>query len=136
MREFVSLTEGLLPFPRSVGLGPYPLVADHTIPCEETAQLEADAFVRRQRVGLAAEVKAVLDSLVYFEQQEKENKQAQLAKSVVNNVTKNILEKMTQRDVLAWAVSELSMSSSPFPPISIFLRLCRTSQKQGDLTDR
>jgi F-type H+-transporting ATPase subunit b len=74
--------------------------------------------VRRQRVRLAAEVKAVLDSLVHFEQQEKENKQAQLVKSVEDNVTKNIFEEMTQRDVLAWAVSELSMSSSPFRPIS------------------
>jgi F-type H+-transporting ATPase subunit b len=36
----------------------------------------ADAFVRRQRVGLAAEVKAVLDSWVRFEQQVKENEQA------------------------------------------------------------
>ena len=95
-----------------------------------------DASVRCQRFRLAAEVKAVLDSLVRFEQQEKENKQAELVKSVVDNVAKNIFEEMTQRDVLAWAVSELSMSSSPFPPISIFLRLCRTSQKQGDLTDR
>jgi F-type H+-transporting ATPase subunit b len=74
--------------------------------------------VRRQRVGLAAEVKAVFDSLVRFEQQEKENKQAQLVKSIVDNVTKNIFDGMTQRDVLAWAVSELSINSSPFPPIS------------------
>jgi F-type H+-transporting ATPase subunit b len=57
--------------------------------------------VWRQRVGLAAEVKAVLDSLVHFEQQEKENKQAELVKSIVDNVTKNIFEEMTQRDVLA-----------------------------------
>ena len=73
--------------------------------------------MRRQRVGLAAEVKAVLDSWIRCEQQEKENKQAQLVKSVVDNVTKNIFEEMTQRDVLVWAVSELSMSSSPFPAI-------------------
>jgi Mitochondrial ATP synthase B chain precursor (ATP-synt_B) len=50
--------------------------------------------VRRQRVGLAAEVKAVLDSLARFEQQEKENKPAQLVKSIVDNVTKNIFEEM------------------------------------------
>jgi F-type H+-transporting ATPase subunit b len=74
--------------------------------------------VRRQHVGLAAEAKAALNSLVRFEQQEKENKQAQLVKSAVNNVAKNIFEEITRRDVLAWAVSELSISSSPFTPIS------------------
>ena len=74
---------------------------------QETAQLEADAFVQRQRVALATEVKAVLDSWVRFEQQEKENEQARLVKSIVDNVMKNISEEKTQKDVLAWAVSEV-----------------------------
>jgi hypothetical protein len=64
-------------------------------------------FVRRQQVALAAEVKTVLDSWVRFEQQEKENEQARLVKAIVHNVLKNISEEKTQKDVLAWAVSEV-----------------------------
>jgi hypothetical protein len=81
---------------------------------QETAQLEADAFVRRQQVALAAEVKAVLDSWVRFEQQEKENEQARLVKTIVDNVLKNISEEKTQKDVLAWAVTEVEREY-PFP---------------------
>ncbi|KAF8470292.1 ATP synthase [Russula ochroleuca] len=89
MKDVVSLTEGLFAISK------------------ETAQLEADAFVRRQHVALAAEVKTVLDSWVRFEQQEKENEQARLVKTIVDNVLKNISEEKTQKDVLAWAVSEV-----------------------------
>jgi Mitochondrial ATP synthase B chain precursor (ATP-synt_B) len=63
--------------------------------------------VQRQRVALASEVKTVLDSWVRFEQQEKENEQARLVKTVVDSVLKNISEEKTQKDVLAWAVSEV-----------------------------
>jgi F-type H+-transporting ATPase subunit b len=74
---------------------------------QETAQLEADAFVRRQQVALASEIKAVLDSWARFEQQEKENEQARLVKTIVDNVLKSVSEEKTQKDVLAWAVSEV-----------------------------
>ncbi|KAI0258650.1 hypothetical protein BC834DRAFT_910625 [Gloeopeniophorella convolvens] len=89
MKDVVALTQGLFALSK------------------ETAQLESDAFVQRQRVALAAEVKTVLDSWVRFEQQEKENEQAQLVKTVVDNVLKNISEEKTQKDVLAWAVTEV-----------------------------
>ncbi|KAF8270705.1 hypothetical protein EI94DRAFT_1722389 [Lactarius quietus] len=89
MKDVVSLTEGLFTLSK------------------ETAQLESDAFVQRQRVALAAELKTVLDSWVRFEQQEKENEQTRLVKSVVDNVLKNISEEKTQKEVLAWAVSEV-----------------------------
>ncbi|KAI9510556.1 ATP synthase [Russula earlei] len=89
MKDVVSLTQGLFDISK------------------ETARLEADAFVQRQRVALAAEVKAVLDSWVRFEQQEKENEQARLAKAIVDNVLKTISEEKSQKEVLAWAVSEV-----------------------------
>ena len=63
--------------------------------------------MRRQHVALAAEVKAVLDSWVRFEQQEKENEQARLVKSIVDSVLKSVSEEKTQKDVLLWAVSEV-----------------------------
>jgi F-type H+-transporting ATPase subunit b len=81
---------------------------------QETAQLEAGAFGRRQQVALAAEVKAVLDSWVRFEQQEKENEQARLVKTIVDNVLKSVSEDKTQKDVLAWAVSEVDREYTLF----------------------
>jgi F-type H+-transporting ATPase subunit b len=76
--------------------------------------------VRRQQVALAAEVKAVLDSWVRFEQQEKENEQARLVKTIVDNVLKNISEEKTQRDVLVWAVSEVDREC-PFPHVFVLV---------------
>jgi F-type H+-transporting ATPase subunit b len=75
--------------------------------------------VRRQQVALAAEVKTVLDSWVRFEQQEKENEQARLVKTIVDNVLRNISEEKTQKDVLAWAVSEVEREYRF--PFSVFL---------------
>lgn len=56
--------------------------------------------MRRQQVALVAEVKAVLDSWVQFEQQEKENEQAQLVKTI-DNVLKSVSDEKFQKDVLA-----------------------------------
>ena len=110
MKDVVELTKGL--FEISKVRTPPSLLLTHrsciTAPLlQETAQLEADAFVRRQQVALAAEIKAVLDSWVRFEHQEKENEQARLVKTIVDNVLKSVSEEKTQKDVLAWAVSEV-----------------------------
>jgi hypothetical protein len=90
--------------------------------------------VRRQQVALAAEVKAVLDSWVRFEHQEKENEQARLVKTIVDNVLKNVSEEKTQKDVLAWAVSEVDRE---YPLVNLhhrfFWLLLTTSG--GDVTD-
>jgi F-type H+-transporting ATPase subunit b len=115
MKDVVSLTEGLFAVSKVRAppsllpscLVNLSLIYDVLFSLQETAQLEADAFVRRQQVALAAEVKAVLDSWVRFEQQEKENEQARLVKSIVDNVLKNVSEEKTQKDVLVWAVSEV-----------------------------
>ncbi|KAI0091432.1 ATP synthase [Irpex rosettiformis] len=89
MKDVVSLTEGLFSLSK------------------ETAQLESEIFVQRQKVALAAEVKAVLDSWVRYEQQAKENEQADLAKAVIANVLKSIQDEKAQRDILAGAVAEV-----------------------------
>ncbi|KAI0339714.1 ATP synthase [Trametopsis cervina] len=89
MKDVVSITEGLFALSK------------------ETAQLEGDIFVQRQKVALAAEVKSVLDSWVRYEQQEKENEQSELAKSVIANVLKSIQDEKSQRDILAGAVAEI-----------------------------
>lgn len=56
---------------------------------------------------MASEVKAVLDSWVRFEQQAKENEQADLAKTVIDNVLKNIKDEKTQKDILTGALAEI-----------------------------
>ena len=50
-----------------------------------------------------------------YEQQEKEQEQAQLVKSVVDNVLKNLSDEKTQKDMLIWAVSEVERKCSCSP---------------------
>jgi len=89
MKDVVSITEGLFALSK------------------ETAKLEAESFVLKQRVTLASELKSVLDSWVRYEQQAKENEQAALAKSVIESVLKTIQDEKTQKDILASAVAEV-----------------------------
>jgi F-type H+-transporting ATPase subunit b len=89
MKDVVSVTEGLFALSK------------------ETAQLESDAFVQRQKVALATEVKAVLDSWVRFEQQQKEEEQANLTKTVIANVLNSIKDEKTQKDILLGAIAEV-----------------------------
>ena len=74
---------------------------------QETTKLEAESFVLKQKVALASELKSVLDSWVRYEQQAKENEQAALAKSVIENVLKTIQDEKTQKDILTSAVAEV-----------------------------
>ena len=95
--------------------------------------------MRRQRVALAAEVKAVLDSWARHEQQEKENEQTRLVKTIVGNVLKSVSEEKTQKDVLVWAISEVErecffLCSLYYLPSSVVDgRCCRARQEQSDL---
>jgi F-type H+-transporting ATPase subunit b len=52
-------------------------------------------------------VKAVLDSWVRFEQQQKESEQADLAKNVIANVLKSVQDEKTQKEILAGAIAEV-----------------------------
>ena len=63
--------------------------------------------MQRQKVQLASEVKSVLDSWVRFEQQAKESEQAELVKTVIDNVLKSIRDEKTQKDILVGAVAEV-----------------------------
>ncbi|QRW16758.1 F-type H+-transporting ATPase subunit b [Rhizoctonia solani] len=73
---------------------------------KETAKLEHEAFTR-QKVAVATEVKAVLDSWVRYEQQEKESEQADLAKAVIERVTKSLTDAKNQQDILNSAIAEV-----------------------------
>ncbi|KAF7309517.1 hypothetical protein MIND_00322500 [Mycena indigotica] len=76
---------------------------------KETAVLESEAFVQKQKTALAAEVKSVLDSWVRYEQQVKENEQAELAKSVIDKVSAAIKDEKTQKEILLGAVAEIEL---------------------------
>jgi F-type H+-transporting ATPase subunit b len=89
MKDVVSLTQGLFALSK------------------ETAQLEADAFVQKQKVALASEVKAVLDSWVRYEQQQKESEQLELTKSVIAKVMADLQDEKVQKDILTSAVAEV-----------------------------
>ncbi|KAL1677071.1 hypothetical protein EV122DRAFT_266346 [Schizophyllum commune] len=89
MKDVVSLTEGLFALSK------------------ETANLEAETFVQKQKVALAADVKAVLDSWVRFEQQQKESEQADLTKTVIERVLATLQDEKTQKDILTSAIAEV-----------------------------
>lgn len=69
--------------------------------------MEADAFVQKQKVALASEVKAVLDSWVRYEQQQKESEQLELTKSVIAKVMANLQDEKVQKEVLTSAIAEV-----------------------------
>jgi F-type H+-transporting ATPase subunit b len=74
---------------------------------KETAQAEQQAFELRQRTALAADVKAVLDSWVRYEAQEREAEQKALTKSVVEKVAASLRDEKTQKQILDDAVSQI-----------------------------
>ena len=109
MKDVVSVTEGLFEISK-VCLRSFILLQSylkHSRFLKETAQLESDIFVQRQKVALASEVKAVLDSWVRFEQSQKESEQAELAKTIIDKVLKSLSDEKTQREILANAVAEV-----------------------------
>jgi len=105
---------------------------------QETAKLESETFVQKQKVELASELKGVLDSWVRFEQQQKESEQADLTKAVVNKVLENLKESKAQQEILASAITEVERKSHSLN-VSIFLKyytltfMYRTRQEQGHL---
>lgn len=84
---------------------------------QETAKLEAENFVQQQKVAVASEVKAVLDSWVRYEQQLKESEQADLTKTVIEKVLASLKDERTQREILMSAVTEVErmLSTLSFP---------------------
>lgn len=73
----------------------------------ETAKLEAESFELKQKLAVANEAKATLDSWVRFEQQQRQLEQEQLLKSVLDKVNKEVENPKFQDKVLAEAVSEV-----------------------------
>jgi F-type H+-transporting ATPase subunit b len=74
---------------------------------KETAELEAQAFELKQKVDLAAEAKAVLDSWVRYEASVRQLEQEQLATAVISKVEKELSSTSFQKKVLDEAVADV-----------------------------
>ena len=107
MKDVVSLTEGLFALSK-VSCQPVAVCGIWSeYARQETAKLENDAFVQRQKVALASELKSVLDSWVRYEQQQKESEQTELAKTVISKVLAGLKDEKTQKDILTNAIGEV-----------------------------
>jgi F-type H+-transporting ATPase subunit b len=79
---------------------------------QETAKIEAENFVQQQKIAVASEIKAVLDSWARYEQQLKENEQADLTKTVMEKVLASLKDEKTQREILTSALAEVERMSN------------------------
>ena len=138
MKDVVDVTKGLFALSKVRVYSLHEPSDLKTESTQETAQLESEAFVQRQKVALAAEVKAVLDSWVRYEQQAKENEQAELAKTVIDNVLKSIKDEKTQKDILTGALAEIERTSfhSPLRLLVLTFYWHRIGQEQSNLDNR
>ena len=89
MKDVVSITEQLFALSK------------------ETAQIEHEAFVLRQKAGLASEIKSTLDSWVRYESQLRDSEQADLVKSIQEKVLASLKDSKTQKDILGQAVADV-----------------------------
>ncbi|CAI4841020.1 BDN_1c_G0054170.mRNA.1.CDS.1 [Saccharomyces cerevisiae] len=74
---------------------------------KETVKLESEAFELKQKVELAHEAKAVLDSWVRYEASLRQLEQRQLAKSVISRVQSVLGNPKFQEKVLQQSISEI-----------------------------
>ncbi|KAI8575327.1 hypothetical protein K450DRAFT_262241 [Umbelopsis ramanniana AG] len=73
----------------------------------ETAQLEAEAFELKQKVSVAQEVKATLDSWVRYEATVREREQKQLAAFLIEKIQKDLEDPKVQQQILDQAVLDV-----------------------------
>jgi len=74
---------------------------------KETAQLEHETFVARQKATLASEIKTTLDSWVRHEAQQRESEQQELVRSIQQKVLSSLKDQKTQKDILAQAITDI-----------------------------
>lgn len=115
MKDVVALTQSLFALSKVRSRKKHFLIFFAKQMAQETAQIEAEAFVQKQKVVMASELKSVLDSWVRYEQQQKESEQADLTKSVIDKVLANLKDEKTQRDLLLSAVAEVERKSDLHP---------------------
>ena len=135
MKDVVPITQGLFELSKASNICYFLSYFSWTLN-QETAKLESDIFVQRQKVALASEVKSVLDSWVRHEQQVKENEQAQLVKAIIDRVMKDLSDEKTQREILSNAVAEVErerMFTLFLLLLNLFYRACEGEGYLGHL---
>lgn len=92
-------------------------------------------FVQQQKVALASEIKAVLDSWVRYEKQVKEGERVKLTNHVIEKVLADLKDEKIQKEVILGAVTEIERKLSPSSSILLLLLILvsRTCQAQGYL---
>ncbi|KAK0549979.1 atp4 subunit B of the stator stalk of mitochondrial F1F0 ATP synthase [Tilletia horrida] len=74
---------------------------------KETAKVEQEVFELQQRTKLASELKAVLDSWVRFEGQQREEEQRALAEAIVKKVSASLKDEKLQKQILEGAIANV-----------------------------
>lgn len=74
---------------------------------------EHEIFKLKQKMAVKDEIKSILDGWVRVETQAREAEQAELVKTVLANVNKQLQDPKFQKDVLATSVAEIEGSSCP-----------------------
>jgi len=74
---------------------------------KETAKLEHESYVLKQRVDVASEVKSVLDSWVRFESQAREAEQRELVRTVIEKVFSDLRDPRLQREILEQSAADI-----------------------------
>src|SRR3984957_20412489 len=137
MKDVVSLTQGLFQLSKVMYIVIHLSYHLYLYSPQETARIESEEFVQLQKVAMASELKAVLDSWVRYEQQLKESEQADLVKSVMNKVNAGLKDERTQREILNAALAEVECEDPSyfFLPLDPVLNrpLLSTGQEQGHL---
>lgn len=74
---------------------------------KETNQLEHDNFVLAQEAAIKQELKAVLDSWVRYEQQQREQEQNALVQTVTANIAAELAKPAFKKQLLEEAVANI-----------------------------
>ena len=83
-----------------------------TLPMQETAQLEAQAFELEQKTALAAEAKSTLESWIRYEGQQKQRQQQELAASIISKVDKELENPRVLKQILDQSVADIERECS------------------------
>ncbi|EGG12223.1 uncharacterized protein MELLADRAFT_32663, partial [Melampsora larici-populina 98AG31] len=73
----------------------------------DTAMTEHEVYKLKQKMAVKDEIKSILDGWVRVETQAREAEQAELVKTVVANVTKQLEDPKFQKEVMANSVAEI-----------------------------
>ena len=82
---------------------------------KETNSLEHDNFLLQQEQAVKSELKAVLDSWVRYEQQQREAEQAALVQSVRDSVQAELDKPAFKRQLLEEALAQVEREHAPAP---------------------